>query len=631
VVQAAYAALIGCLHSRQTGLGDHLDLSLLDGSSQALDPGHGIAGSATAGVMAAQMARGRPDITNYYPIVPCLDGRVRLCVLSLRQWRGMFEWLGRPEAFADPRFDSLNIRHTSPELGIAIASLLARKTRSEIEKEGKGFGVPTASVLTLKETLESPHVQGSGLLREVDLSPVLAASFPDGVLKIDGERARTSGTLPSGELTANALLVEWSTRGRGPAIGDWGEAGRPLTGLRVLDLGTIVVGAEQGRLLADYGADVIKIECLEYPDGMRANSDGGMSASIAAGHRNKRSLGLNLRSPRGRELLLDLVARSDVVLSNFKPGGMASLGLSAETLMAHNPRLIVVESSAYGDTGPWSDRMGYGPLVRATAGLTARWCYEDDADAFGDTVTVYPDHVAARLATCGVLALLLRRARTGRGGQIVLGQIEVILHQMGAMVAETVLASRGTLIDDATVHDAPWGVFPSDGDDDWMVVSIRGDDDWRGLCTAIDRDDLATDEALAHRAGRVRARRQIDEAVSAWTRTRSAVDAMTRLQAHGVPAGSMVRPSEMPNMPHFQCRETFEGFVQPQIDEPVVVDNAPVRSDRLARPPLSPAPMSGEHSIEIAQELLGLGSDEIAALIATGVLQPDATNEQALT
>ncbi|ATE64705.1 CaiB/BaiF CoA transferase family protein [Rhizorhabdus dicambivorans] len=621
VVQAAYAALIGCLHRRQTGTGDHLDLSLLDGAAQALDPGHGIAGSASAGVLASQMPRGRPEITNYYPIFTCRDGQVRLCILAARQWRGMFEWLGRPALFSDPRFDSLSVRHATPELNVAIAALVAGKTRAEIEAEGKRFGVPTAPILTLKETLDSPHLRDGGLLRDVELAPGLTAPFSDGVLKIDGKRARTAGILPTGEVNPSELLAEWSRGGTAPVIDGFGAPGRPLKGLRVIDLGTIVVGAEQGRLLADYGAEVIKVECAEFPDGMRANSDGGMSASIAAGHRNKRSLGLNLRSEKGRELLLELAGQSDVVLSNFKPGGMASLGLSAETLLARNPRLIVVESSAYGDEGPWADRMGYGPLVRASAGLTAQWRYEDDPKAFGDTVTVYPDHVAARLATTAVLALLLRRARTGRGGRIALGQIDVILSQMAAMVAKTVLSSRGVLLADAIGRDSPWGVFPSEGDDDWIVISIRGDEDWRNLCTAMACPDLASDPGSANRAGRVAARSRIDTAVAAWTRVRTATEAMASLQRHKVPAAAMARASEMPESPFFRSRTMFQTFVQPQLDIPVTVDNAPVRASRLACPPLAPAPMFGEHSIEIARDLLGLCPDDIASLIAEGVLQ----------
>lgn len=621
VVQAAYAALVGLLRRRQTGLGDLLEVSLLDGSAQALDPGYGIAGSASAGAMAAQMPRGRPGARSHYPIYPSQDGPVRLCVLSRRQWRGMFDWLGRPAAFADPQFEALQARYESAELNAAIAALVAARSRAEIEADGRRFGVPVAAVLTLEEALASPHLRDGGLLRQIEVAPGLVATFPDGVLKIDGARARTTGAIPAGDLDADELLSEWSPREPVRIVG-FGTPGLPLAGLKVIDLGTIVVGAEQGRLLADFGADVIKVECAEFPDGMRANSDGGMSPSIAAGHRNKRSLGLNLRSERGRDLLLDLIDQSDVVLSNFKPGGMASLGLAAETLLARNPRLIVVESSAFGDEGPWSDRMGYGPLVRASAGLTDRWRYDDAQRDFGDTVTVYPDHVAARLATVAVLALLLRRERTGRGGRIALGQIDVILGQMAPAIAASSLRAQGACTDAGAGHDAPWGVFPGTGDDDWIVITCRGDRDWRELCAAMDRTDLASDAALAHREGRVAARADIDAAVARWTSTRSVHAAAAALQRHGIAAAAMARAADMPAMPHFRERAMFQTFVQPQLGTPVTVDNAPLRSGHLATPPLAAAPMAGEHSVEIARERLRLDAEAIAALVAANVLQP---------
>jgi crotonobetainyl-CoA:carnitine CoA-transferase CaiB-like acyl-CoA transferase len=213
VVQAAYAALLGCLHRRQTGTGDHLDLSLLDGSSQAIDPGHGIAGSATAGGLAAQLPRGRPQAAHRYPIFICREGQIRLCILALRQWRGMFEWMGRPAAFADPRFDVMSTRFESPELTVAISALLIGKTRAQVEAESKHFGVPAAAVLTLEEALDSPHLCGGGLFREVELAPGFTAPFPNGVLKVDGGRAITTAVLPRGELNAEALLADWSQRG----------------------------------------------------------------------------------------------------------------------------------------------------------------------------------------------------------------------------------------------------------------------------------------------------------------------------------------------------------------------------------------------------------------------------------
>src|SRR5262249_18720109 len=148
-----------------------------------------------------------------------------------------------------------------------------------------------------------------------------------------------------------------------------------------------------------------------FPDGLRQSRRGsGTSASFAWGQRNKRSLGVDLRHPDGAKLFRDLAAEADVVLANFKPGTLESLGLSAAELTAPNARLVVSESSAFGSTGPWSRRMGYGPLVRAATGVTSRWA--------ADGATVYPDHIAAQLTAVGVLAAVIGRVRTGRGATV---------------------------------------------------------------------------------------------------------------------------------------------------------------------------------------------------------------------
>jgi crotonobetainyl-CoA:carnitine CoA-transferase CaiB-like acyl-CoA transferase len=561
IAQAAYATMLAYLHRQQTGVGDHLDISLLDGATQALDPGYGIAGSAASGLMADQLPRGRPNAGHQYPIFACKDGHVRLCVLAPRQWRGLFEWMGRPVAFADPGFSDLVKRNQTPALMEAIATFLVDKTREQIEAESQHFRVPTAAILTLDEALDSQHVRERSLLHEIELAPGVTAPFPNGLIEIDGLRATTPPFIPPSNGCAETLLRHWSAMPPPAAVMDFGELGRPLKGIRVLDLGVIVVGSEQGRLLADYGADIMKVESTDFPDGIRLSSPSGMSPSFAAGHRNKRGLGLNLRSGEGRELFLKLVERSDIVLSNFKPGTMASLDLSGETLLARNPRLIVVESSAYGEDGPWAGRMGYGPLVRASAGLTSRWRYADDPAGFGDTVTTYPDHVAARLTISAVLALLLRRASTGRGGWIRLAQMEVILCQMAATVAANILARRGVSLDGGAEHDVPWGVFSTMGDDDWCVVSIRGDEDWRRLCRAMDRPDLAEDPTLKNRVGRVGARALIDGAVTAWTEARTAGEAASTLQHCACPKCPtlsifVVAPCSKPSSSHSFLRRS---------------------------------------------------------------------------
>lgn len=178
--------------------------------------------------------------------------------------------------------------------------------------------------------------------------------MPVGIVEIDGHRASSLNIEePSHRRLRDAPILTARERG---------ELGLPLEGLRVLDLGVIVVGSDTGRLFSDLGADVVKVENSAFPDGLRISLT-RMTQAYAAGHRNKRSIGIDLRSAEGRALAHQLVAQSDVVLSNFKPGVAAALGMDFATLRQVNPGIVVVDSSAYGATGPWAKRLGYGPLV----------------------------------------------------------------------------------------------------------------------------------------------------------------------------------------------------------------------------------------------------------------------------
>ncbi|WP_419709650.1 CaiB/BaiF CoA transferase family protein [Pseudomonas sp. NFX224] len=612
--QAAYVLLLAYYRRLTNYEGDYLDFSILDGAVHALDPGYGIAGSATAGVSASKLPRGRPEARFQYPIIPCKDGYVRICVLAPRQWQGMFQWLGEPEAFADPAYATLRHRFTSSTLIPAIAELFADKTRVELEVQGQAHGVPVAAVLTLEEALACDQIAARGAVVPVQISKHAHTAFPNGLLEIDGVRAGIRGNVAClGEHQRYQFPQQRAEAGCSKQ-----PAGRPLEGLRVLDLGVIVVGAEQGRLLADQGAEVIKLENSAFPDGSRQSQDGAaISVTFAAGHRNKKGLGLNLRSDEGKVLFRELVKTTDVILSNFKPGTLDSLGLGYKALKEINPALIMVDSSAFGPSGPWSERLGYGPLVRASSGLTAKWQYAGEPGSFSDALTVYPDHVAARIGVTGVLALLIRRLRTEQGGTISVSQLEVMLGHMSVAIAGA--CGSGKL--EPVRLDAPWGVFPCKGDDDWCVVTVRHDDDWRMLCDVIARPDLAADPQLASPLLRASHRTLVDEAVSQWLMSQTAEEAMRRLQEAGVPAGAMLRVSELPTFPYFRERAFFRPTVHPLIGEDFLLENAPVFSRHLPDPPDSPAPLMGEHSEEILTRRLGLSTAEIARLVETGAVQ----------
>jgi crotonobetainyl-CoA:carnitine CoA-transferase CaiB-like acyl-CoA transferase len=614
VLAAHYNRLLG-------GGGDRLDMSLLDGAAAALDPGYGSSGSAAQGVPASKLPRGRPEARFQYPIIACVDGYVRICILAPRQWQAMFDWLGRPDEFADPSFNTLRARYKSKTLIPRIAALFAGLTSDELQAEAQKRGLPLSPVLALDQALTSPQFVERNAVIDVQLNSGIAVTVPNGIAEFDGRRAGLVGPPPVLGSGQDIAARGWPSRASQPTAASHQGSMLPLAGLRVLDLGVIVVGAETGRLLADLGADVIKIENASFPDGSRQTRGEPISVSFAVGHRNQRSLGLNLRSEEGKALFRELADKSDVILSNFKPGTLESLGLAPDALLASNPRLVIVDSSAFGPTGPESRRMGYGPLVRAAAGLSLQWRYPDDPTSFSDALTVYPDHVCGRIGAAGVIALLLRRLSNGHGGRLSIAQAEVMLGHMAPEIVRSSAQARGHSVEAFPQHDAPWGVFACAGEDDWCVVTVRDDADWQALCRVIGRDDLAERPALVDRGGRLAERDVIDAALNEWLADRTADDAALALQTEGVPAAPMLRVADLPQHSYYREREFLRSVSHPRIDEPFYAENLVVNAQTLPLPPQNPAPMQGEHSIALAQELFGFDDAKIQRLLDDGVLE----------
>ncbi|HEX2213607.1 MAG TPA: CoA transferase, partial [Mycobacterium sp.] len=298
-VQAAWAALAAYYRRLRGGTGDYIDFSRFEGVLQALDPPFGSEGQAAVGMkQPAELWRGRPRNQNIYPIFECKDGHVRLCLLSARQWRGMRAWLGEPEQFADPKFDTIAGRYAaSRELNALIADFFASQTMDALVAEGQTRGVPMAAVLTPAETLASEHFRAVGALTTTEFTADARVIAPAGPFVVDGRH--TGLTRLARDIGADEpkWLGESSDTSGAEAVQ------RPFDGLRILDLGVIVAGGELGRLFADLGAEVIKIESAAYPDGLRQTPPGlDMSRSWALTHRNEQSLGLDLRHRDGAEL-----------------------------------------------------------------------------------------------------------------------------------------------------------------------------------------------------------------------------------------------------------------------------------------------------------------------------------------
>jgi crotonobetainyl-CoA:carnitine CoA-transferase CaiB-like acyl-CoA transferase len=629
-MQAAWCALVAYWAALESGQGDHLDFSLFDATAQVLDPPVGSTGSAANGQSAASLVggRGRPEPFPLYPIFPCADGHVRICVLAPRQWAGMFGWLGSPAAFADPSYAKMATRVANAmELNGAIARLFRDQLAADLVAEGQRRGVPMAAVRTPGQVLQDDHLQARDAFASVAVGSAVG-KCPDGCMTLDGQRVGIRQPAPA----APEDHFEWTPRQDGiaaPKRGDGAastEPRRPLEGIRVLDLGVIVAGAELGRLLADQGADVVKVENRAFPDGLRQSLSGApMSISFALGHRGKRSLGLDLKSEEGRALFKRLVAKADLVLSNFKPGTLDSLGLGYETLREVNPRIVMADSSAHGNTGPMSRTMGYGPLVRAAVGLTYLWRDPDDAAGFSDGITIYPDHVAARVLAIGALAALVRRRRTGHGGTASVSQAEVFLNAMATgFLQESLAAGSLAPVGNRSDFAAPHGVFQCEGDDEWCVVCVRTDAEWARLCQLIGRPELAADPQLATVAARLQHRERAQAVLAQWMHGRSPTQAMEALQGAQIPAGAMLRLSEFLNEPQLKARGYFRTVEQPGLDV-LFTENGPTRAERLPDPLIRRAPVMGEHTRQVLAQWLELSAPEIDALLATHVIEEAAT------
>jgi crotonobetainyl-CoA:carnitine CoA-transferase CaiB-like acyl-CoA transferase len=283
----------------------------------------------------------------------------------------------------------------------------------------------------------------------------------------------------------------------------------------------------------------------------------------------------------------------------------------------------MADSSALGSSGPRSRTMGYGPLVRASTGISGLWRYPDmNEGGFSDGITIYPDHFAARVSAAGIAALLIRRDQTGQGGTVSLAQAECILNAMATMFCEESLVPgsmkpRGN----HNAYDAPNSLFPCTGKDQWCLVAVRDSTDWINLCTAIGSPELAAQEKYSTAAGRLKHREQLEALLSDWTREHSAEEVMGIMQSHAVPAGKMFRIEEVEANPHLLERGFIRELVQPGIEQPMATENGPVLASALPDPDIRQAPFLGQHTRMLARELLGFSDEQIDELIAAGDLE----------
>lgn len=398
-----------------------------------------------------------------------------------------------------------------------------------------------------------------------------------------------------------------------------GGAG-PLRGVRVLDLGTMIAAPYGASMLADFGADVIKIEQPGSGDPSRdlLPRVDDVSLRYAILNRNKRSVTIDLRTETGRDLFLRLAATADMVVENFRPGTLERWGLDEATLREANPGIIIVRISGYGQTGPFRELAGFGTPLTAYSGIMYLTGYPDRPPI--SPPFSLADYVAGLTgALAGVMALYHRDARSGEGQVVDVSLYEPLFRMLDFQVAE--FAQAGTVRERTpfvSAGSSPAGVFRT-ADDRWVVLVTSTERTWQRLAAAIGRDDLLADPRFRTNADRVRHNAELEPILAAWFAARTFDAAKAVLDAHGCPFSPVNSIRDIFADPHYRAREDIVEVSHPTIGTVTMPGIVP----KLSRTPGEIAfagPALGAHNAEVLGGLLGLGDEEIAALRELGVI-----------
>jgi formyl-CoA transferase len=401
----------------------------------------------------------------------------------------------------------------------------------------------------------------------------------------------------------------------------------PLAGLRVLELGQLIAGPFAGRMLADFGADVIKVE-----PPARAGGDGGdplrkwrkLHPDDASGTslwwyvqaRNKRSITLDLRNAEGQDIARALAARSDIVIENFRPGALEKWGLGYDALAKDNPGLILLRLSGYGQTGPYRDRPGFGAIAESMGGMRY-------VTGFPDRPPVrlnlsIGDSLAALHGLVGVLMALHHRRETGRGQVVDVALYEAVFNMMESTLPEY---DRYGIVRERTGTNLT-GIVPSNtyptADGRHIVIGGNGDSIFKRLMRAIGRADLADDPALADNAGRAARAQEIDDAIAQWTSSRSLDESLAAMAKAEVPSGRIFSAADMVDDPQYAARAMIEHATLPD-GTPLAIPGVVPKFSETPGETRWVGPRLGEHTAQVLGEL-GYDEEAVARLRDSGVV-----------
>ena len=661
----AVAALPAVMHARATGRGEHIDLSMLE----------------TANMVFTNFSESMNRLLNGSPkdpehaflapsvetpsIEPTADGYVGFCTNSRQQFSDFLLMIERTDLQADEELAQFAGRLMRfQEWNDIMRPWLADKTTVDIVERASVLRIPVAPICNGETVQRHEQLQARGVFgpdgesrfvqprrpyRIDDADPpaprpaprlgahTASAAFVSRI-PVSGDAA--TGTRPALDAGTRAFAGHASPAAERPTIAAAGDAGPaleaataalPLAGLRILDLTAWWAGPAASHALATFGAEVIHVESVSRPDGMRmiggmmaAHYDRWWEASPHFMYANSNKLGitLDLSRPQGLALLERLIAECDAIVENFTPRVLDGFGLSWERVQALNPKALMMRMPAFGLSGPWRDYTGFAQTMEQLSGLAWMTGHRDDQPRIPRGPC---DPVAGMHATFAFLVALAERGFSGRGHHVESTMVESALN----IAAEQVLAASayGTLMGrdgNRSPLAAPQGLYPcADGQpgmEKWLALSVASDAEWHTLRSVLGEPDWALDPALETLAGRRSAHDALDAYLRTWTRTRERADLVEELRGRGIPASEVADPCRLlERNPQLRARHYFE-MPEHSVVGAMPVPSLPFRCASTDRWLRTPAPTLGQHNEYVLCGILGLSPSEFRTLEAEGVL-----------
>jgi crotonobetainyl-CoA:carnitine CoA-transferase CaiB-like acyl-CoA transferase len=529
------------------------------------------------------------------------------------------DWLD----YANQLYDGREPIEEYERLKAIVAQFCLNKTKAELLEAARSRGLLIAPVATPDEVVQSAQFEARDFWDHVEdeqLSP-RPVRTPGSIVhstrvpSVDLGRAPRLGEHTDEVLGAPARTVSAPARPNGTA------RRAPLDGVKVLDFTWAMAGPATTRVMADFGATVIRLESLRHLDVARTigpfvddtpgTDASGLLFNMTTG---KRSVGLDLTLPESREVLEDLVRWADVVVESFSPRGRAALGIDYERMRELNPDLVMMSSCLFGQSGPLERYAGFGTMGASLAGFfhLTGWPDRPPCGPFG----AYSDYMSPRFAFCALLAALDHRRRTGEGQYLDFAQAEAASHFLTPVLLDFAVnghaATRNGNVDATMV---PHGVYPSAGDDQWIAIACADDAQWANLAATVGRPDLAS---LSRDERRAR-ERELDALLDAWSAVRVGTDAQAELVARGVPAHVVQNSAECAVDPQLLHLEHFVALSHPEHGT-VVCEGS--RTTLSATPAVvrGVPPLLGQDTVDVLTEVLHYDDERLGVLFAAGAL-----------